>query len=151
MEINDIINGLNCSSDSNCGCNNPINPAGLGCGGLGGLGGSWIWIIILLFLFCGCGGRGTSPLGGMYNNSDYKDCMCECMCSKKKDKKNNTVCCCGQKNNTNSLFGGTSSGWLFLLVLLFICSGSGSILGNCLGSGVGGTSATSDIFGGCGC
>jgi hypothetical protein len=154
MEINDIINGLNCSDNRDSSCSSDRsdrsssssssscssgNIFGNNLGGIGaGFGGSWIWIILILLFFC-CGNRGNSPFGGVMGNNDYNSCMYKCMEEKAKHKNECDCCCnCVQNNHTNGLFGG--SWWLFLLVLLFICSGSGSCLGG------------SDILsGGCGC
>ena len=136
MEMNDILNGLNPCDDNNsststdsssdscccCGVNNNnqagigMNPlAGLGAGGLGCGFGSWIWILLILF-YCGCG---NGLMGG--NNCG-----------------NNNNCCCNSGGNNygnNGLFGGmfgSCTGYLFLLVILFLCN---SNFGGCGGFG----------------
>lgn len=97
MQMNDIIDGLN-SCDYPAGP--PVGPVGvgpIGCGGgfTGGCGlGSWIWILLILFY---------SNQGGYGGHYAVDKC-----CHVKKDR------CCG------SGFGG---GYLFLLVILFLCNG----------------------------
>ena len=134
MEINDIINGLNCNNDNNCGCNNiPGNNTGFG--------GWWIWIILLFFFFNN-GNRGQSPFTG---DCEFDQCMCKCLKKKKCCCHHDHCChiddCCHHEDRHNSIFGG--SWWLFLLVLLFICSGQGCGIGNILG----GNNLNNDAFG----
>ena len=133
MEMNEILNGLN-----SCGCNDNIAPncpsqpiAQCNNGCFGGFG-SWIWILLILFYSGGFGGgRGNSG-----------NCCCQ--------KKRRHDCCCKQDpcccNNNAGGYGGdlglgNCTPYLFLLVILFLCNGSG-FGGNC-GNGFG------NLFGGC--
>ena len=107
--MHDMIDELN---DIECPSYPPVDS---GCNNLGGYGnnfgcgfGSWIWILLILFY---AGQGGNSGYGG---NSG-------CCCTK-----NNNNCCCGNSGN-NGLFGGLGNcggGFLFLLVILFLCNGN---------------------------
>ena len=72
--------------------------------------GSWIWILLILF-YAGQGGN-----AGYGGNSG-------CCCNTKSN------CCCGNTGNygNSGLFGGLGNcggGYLFLLVILFLCNGN---------------------------
>ena len=129
MEMNEILNGLN-----SCGCNDniapncpsqPIAPCNNGC--FGGFG-SWIWILLILFYSGGFGGGYGNRGNRCCNKRRRRDCCCD-----------EDPCCC---NNSGSGSGGLGNctPYLFLLVILFLCNGSG--FGNC-GNGFG------NLFGGC--
>lgn len=99
--MHDMIDELN---DIECPSYPPVEQ-GYGMGGCGF--GSWIWILLILF-YAGQGG------GGITRNSG---CCC---------KSNSNSCCCGNSGNSG-LFGGlgnSGGGYLFLLVILFLCNGS---------------------------
>lgn len=100
--MHDMIDELN---DIECPSYPPVDP---GCG-MNGCGfGSWIWILLILF-YAGQGG-----CGGYAGNTG-------CCCNS-----NSKSCCCGNSGN-NGLFGGLGNcggGYLFLLVILFLCNGS---------------------------
>ncbi len=98
--MHDMIDELN---DIECPSYPPVDS---GCNGFGGCGnfgcgfGSWIWILLILF-YAGQGGN-----TGCCNT--------------------NTNSCCGNTGN-NGIFGGLGNcggGYLFLLVILFLCNGS---------------------------
>ena len=106
MEINDIINGLNCGNGTagatagvNAGNNNGVNNCGFG--------GWWIWIILLLFFF-GYGGMGV---GGNNSNNNCMPYYCTpCSGSKgKSDKKDNIYCCYPNGCNCNNAEIGRAS------------------------------------------
>ena len=114
--MHDMIDELN---DIECPSYPPVDS---GCNNLGGYGnnfgsygnnfgcgfGSWIWILLILFY---AGQGGNSGYGG---NSG-------CCCTK-----NNINCCCGNSGK-KGLFGGLGNcggGYLFLLVILFLCNGN---------------------------
>lgn len=107
MQMNDIIDGLN-SCDYPAGP--PVGPVGvgpIGCGGgfTGGCGfGSWIWILLILF-YTNQGGRGRYGGHGKYHHDD------EYYYGRDKGR-------CG---------GGYCGGYLFLLVILFLCNGCNTI------------------------
>ena len=99
-ELNDMdcpsYSGSESISNCNYGSNNyGTNNYGFGCGF-----GSWIWILLILFY----AGQGANT-GCCYGN------------------KGSNNCCCGYNNNSNngSFYGG---GYLFLLVILFLCNGT---------------------------
>lgn len=104
QDMIDELNDIECPScpplDQNC------NGFG-GCGNSGCGFGSWIWILLILF-YAGQGGN-----SGYAGNSG-------CCCNTKSN------CCCGTSGNTG-LFGGLGNcggGYLFLLVILFLCNGN---------------------------
>ena len=115
-EMIDELNDIECSScpptDSTCNCLGGFNNFGGGCGF-----GSWIWILLILF-YAGQGGYGGNT-----------GCCCN----------TNSNCCCGNNGNygNNGFFGGMGNcggGYLFLLVILFLCNGSfgcGNNFGSC--------------------
>lgn len=102
MQMNDIIDGLNT-------CDYPAGPpVGQGhCGGFGGgCGlGSWIWILLILF-YSNQGGYGGYGGYGRHHGREK---------------------CCGGRRDS----GFCGGGYLFLLVILFLCNG-------CSGFGCGG-------------
>ncbi len=128
MEMNEILNGLN-----SCGCNDdiapncPSQPITSCCNNGGfGFGGSWIWILLILFYSGGFGG-----------GRNRGKCCC------KKGRKHDCCCeesCCCESGGFGGGFGNCTP-YLFLLVILFLCNGSG--LGNCGNFGCG------NLFGGC--
>ena len=105
--MHDMIDELN---DIECPSCSPVDQCCSGFGGNGNFGcgfGSWIWILLILF-YAGQGGTA------------------------------NTGCCCGNTGNygNGGLFGGLGNcggGYLFLLVILFLCNGSFGCgnFGNC--------------------
>ncbi|MBQ6820537.1 MAG: hypothetical protein IJO26_04485 [Clostridium sp.] len=108
MEMNEILNGLN-----SCGCNDDIAATcptqSIGTysnnnnNGFFGFG-SWIWILLILFY------------SGGFTNSNRNNGGCCCKKERKRD------CCCGG-NNGGGL--GSCTPYLFLLVILFLCNGTG--------------------------
>jgi len=124
--MQDMIDELN---DIECPSCPPVDQCCSGFGGNGNFGcgfgnngnfgcgfGSWIWILLILFY---AGQGGNSGYGG---NSG-------CCCN------TNNNCCCGNTGN-GGLFGGLGNcggGYLFLLVILFLCNGSFGCgnFGNC--------------------
>ncbi|MDV4150924.1 hypothetical protein R0131_08755 [Clostridium sp. AL.422] len=133
MEMNEILNGLNscgCSDDVSSNCSNQSIGSfnNNGCFGFG----SWIWILLILFYSGGFG-------GGYGGNRAYRCC--------KKERKRDHCCeeydpCCD--GGYGSRFGGglgSCTPYLFLLVILFLCNGSG--FGNC------GNFGSGNLFGGC--
>ena len=118
-EMIDELNDIECPScpptDSSCNCFGGFNNCGCGCGF-----GSWIWILLILF-YAGQGGN-----AGYAGNSG-------CCCN------TNNNSCCGNSGNygNNGFFGGLGNcggGYLFLLVILFLCNGSfgcGNNFGSC--------------------
>ena len=108
--MHDMIDELN---DIECPSYPPVDQGCNGFGGNGNLGcgfGSWIWILLILF-YAGQGGN-----AGYAGNSG-------CCCN------TNNNCCCGNSGNygNNGFFGGLGNcggGYLFLLVILFLCNGS---------------------------
>ena len=124
--MQDMIDELN---DIECPSCPPVDQCCSGFGGNGNFGcgfgnngnfgcgfGSWIWILLILFY---AGQGGNSGYGG---NSG-------CCCN------TNNNCCCGNTGN-GGLFGGLGNcggGYLFLLVILFLCNGSVGCgnFGNC--------------------
>ena len=112
QDMIDELNDIECPScppvDQSCngfgGCGN------FGCGNFGCGFGSWIWILLILF-YAGQGGN-----AGYGGNSG-------CCCNTKSN------CCCGNSGNygNSGLFGGLGNcggGYLFLLVILFLCNGN---------------------------
>lgn len=105
--MHDMIDELN---DMDCPSFSASEPVGnnfltTGCGF-----GSWIWILLILF-YAGQGG-----CGGYAGNTGYG---CGCNTS--------SNCCCGGNTSNNGFFGGLGNcggGYLFLLVILFLCNGS---------------------------
>lgn len=105
--MHDMIDELN---DMDCPSFSASEPVGnnfltTGCGF-----GSWIWILLILF-YAGQGGN-----AGYGGNSG-------CCCNTKSN------CCCGNTGNygNSGLFGGLGNcggGYLFLLVILFLCNGN---------------------------
>ena len=123
MQMNDIIGEMQPSDYSSIG-----NSCCCGCGNLGGLGngyglgnvvigncgfGWWIWILLILFYT----NQGTNNVG---NNC--------CCCNT-----GSNDCCC-QGNSNNGYGNGSCSGWLFLLVILFLCSGCNNGFGSGFGN-----------------
>ena len=111
MQMNDIIDGLN-----SCDC--PTGLQGTNFNSVSGCGfGSWIWILLILFY------SNAGACGG------------------------NTGCGCAQNNcghgggyGQGGLFGGLGNcggGYLFLLVILFLCNGCNNGCGNGFGYGTG--------------
>jgi hypothetical protein len=99
MEMNEILNGLNsCESSDGFGGINSRRECNEGCGFGNGFG-SWIWI--LLILFYSSGNRG--------NNCCY-------------ERKAKHDCCCNPGSGNVGGYGNVS-GYLFLLVILFLCNG----------------------------
>ena len=97
MQMNDIIDGLN-----SCDCPTGLQAANFNNGqgyGFNNCGFNW-WIWILLILFYSNQGYGNAGVAN-YNNN------------------NNNCCCCGNAGYNNA---GNFSGYLFLLVILFLCS-----------------------------
>lgn len=117
--MQDMIDELN---DIECPSCPPVDQCCSGFGGCGNFGcgfGSWIWILLILF-YAGQGGN-----AGYGGNSG-------CCCN------TNSNCCCGNTGNygNSGLFGGLGNcggGYLFLLVILFLCNGSFGCgnFGNC--------------------
>ena len=105
--MHDMIDELN---DIECPSCPPVDQCCSGFGGNGNFGGgfgSWIWILLILF-YAGQGGNaGNSGCCGNTNSN----------------------CCCGNSGNygNSGFFGGLGNcggGYLFLLVILFLCNGS---------------------------
>ena len=105
--MHDMIDELN---DIECPSCPPVDQCCSGFGGNGHFGcgfGSWIWILLILF-YAGQGGNaGNSGCCGNTNSN----------------------CCCGNSGNygNSGFFGGLGNcggGYLFLLVILFLCNGS---------------------------
>ncbi|WP_297711825.1 hypothetical protein [Clostridium sp.] len=117
--MQDMIDELN---DIECPSCPPVDQCCSGFGNCGNFGcgfGSWIWILLILF-YAGQGGN-----AGYGGNSG-------CCCN------TNSNCCCGNTGNygNGGLFGGLGNcggGYLFLLVILFLCNGSFGCgnFGNC--------------------
>ena len=136
MEMNEILNGLNlCGCNDNVAPNCPSQPIGNCCNNNGCFGGfgSWIWILLILFY--------SGGFGGGYGNRGRSRCCCkesrrrDCCCEE---------CCCdggGSGGYGGSGGLGNCTPYLFLLVILFLCNGSG--FGNCGNFGCG------NLFGGC--
>lgn len=139
MEMNEILNGLNsCGCNDNVAPNCPQQPVGSCCnnnnGGCFGGFGSWIWILLILFYSGGFGGGNGNRGNCCCNKRRRRNCCCEennCCC-----EENN--CCCGSGGRGGL---GNCTPYLFLLVILFLCNGSG--FGNCGNFGCG------NLFGGC--
>ena len=108
--MHDMIDELN---DIECPSCPPVDQCCSGFGGNGNFGcgfGSWIWILLILF-YAGQGG-----CGGYAGNTGYG---CGCNTS--------SNCCCGGNTSNSGFFGGLGNcggGYLFLLVILFLCNGS---------------------------
>ena len=105
--MQDMIDELN---DIECPSCPPVDQCCSGFGNNGNFGcgfGSWIWILLILF-YAGQGGNaGNSGCCGNTNSN----------------------CCCGNSGNygNSGFFGGLGNcggGYLFLLVILFLCNGS---------------------------
>lgn len=123
MQMNEIIDGLSS-------CDFPASLPGANCNSVSGCGfGSWIWILLILF----------------YTNQNNAQGGGGCCCKmKKKD------CCCGNGGygSNNAGYGSGCGGYLFLLVILFLCGGCGGCggCGNTFGSGF---DQGFDALGGC--
>ena len=72
---------------------------------------------------CGCGNLGG--LGNQGTNNVGNNCCC---CN----TGSNDSCC--QGNSNNGYGNGSCSGWLFLLVILFLCSGCNNGFGSGFGN-----------------
>ena len=127
MQMNDIIDGLN-----SCECPDypPVNPGGMvGNCGVNGCGfGSWIWILLILF-YSNAGACGGNTGYGCAQNS----------------------CGCGGGYGQGGLFcglGNCGGGYLFLLVILFLCNGCNGCngVGNGFGYGTGFDGACGGLY-----
>ena len=122
MQMNDIIDGLN-----SCDC--PTGLQGTNFNSVSGCGfGSWIWILLILF-YSNAGACGGNTGYGCAQNS----------------------CGCGGGYGQGGLFGGLGNcggGYLFLLVILFLCGGCGNNFGGCNTFGCGFDQGF-DALGGC--
>lgn len=105
MQMNDIIDGLNsCDCSAGTQAANFNNVPGYGYSGCGF--SWWIWILLILF----------------YSNQGYGNARVanNCCCN---DNKNDCCCCCGNAGYSNAGNYSGFGGYLFLLVILFLCNG----------------------------
>ena len=102
--MQDMIDELN---DIECPSCPPVDQCCSGFGNCGNFGcgfGSWIWILLILFY---AGQGGTANTGCCCGNTASNNCCCN-------NSYNNAY-------NNGSFCGG---GYLFLLVILFLCNGT---------------------------